>query len=207
MSRASGHGMTELILGTAEFGPKPYGTAKKALSFDEIKAILDLAKARGIRTIDTAISYGLSKKVKGYINGNFSVIDKSRDEKELDDWNGCVHRLYHCKPDEPIRPYLDNSIYTDKQFVDGLMNDVTIFQVPHNLYGGVTGSIIATAVDLGVRVYVRSVFNRGGLLKYFSIEQCLEYALSVHPTGITVGVNSVKELEEILTAWESIGEK
>ena len=58
--------MDRLALGTAQFGMS-YGIANTSgqVSRDEAKAILDLATANGIDTIDTAIAYGESEACLG----------------------------------------------------------------------------------------------------------------------------------------------
>jgi hypothetical protein len=49
----------------------------------------------------------------------------------------------------------------------------------------------------------RSVFGRGALLKQYSVKECLDYVKSISSVhAVVVGVNTVKEMEEILKAWE-----
>ena len=70
--------MDRLALGTAQFG-MPYGIANTSgqVSRDEAKAILDLASANGIDTIDTAIAYGESEACLGDIGvENFRMVTK-----------------------------------------------------------------------------------------------------------------------------------
>lgn len=55
-----------LALGTVQFG-LPYGVSNQQgqVSEAEVQSILDLAKANGVLTLDTAIAYGESEKVLG----------------------------------------------------------------------------------------------------------------------------------------------
>jgi aryl-alcohol dehydrogenase-like predicted oxidoreductase len=67
-----------LALGTVQFG-MPYGIANQAgqVHLDEVRAILDVASANAIDTIDTAIAYGNSEACLGAccISG-FNVVTK-----------------------------------------------------------------------------------------------------------------------------------
>lgn len=67
-----------LALGTAQFG-LPYGVANAAgqVPPSEVRAILDLARQRGVDTVDTAMAYGDSEAVLGQAGvGDFKVITK-----------------------------------------------------------------------------------------------------------------------------------
>jgi aryl-alcohol dehydrogenase-like predicted oxidoreductase len=68
----------KFALGTAQFGLN-YGIANQQgqVSRLEVKAILDLARARGMDTLDTAIAYGQSEQRLGEIGiENWQVISK-----------------------------------------------------------------------------------------------------------------------------------
>ena len=68
----------KLALGTAQFG-LDYGVANKhgRVEIEEVKTILSLAKASGIKTLDTASAYGKSEITLGKANINgFDVISK-----------------------------------------------------------------------------------------------------------------------------------
>lgn len=70
--------MTKLALGTAQFGLN-YGVANKAgkVSHQEVREIIALAKEKGIDTIDTAVAYGDSEKVLGFLGvSDFRVVTK-----------------------------------------------------------------------------------------------------------------------------------
>lgn len=69
---------SKLALGTVQFGI-PYGIANKQgqVLAAEARAILDLARANKIQTIDTAIAYGESEKVLGEMPlDDFEIITK-----------------------------------------------------------------------------------------------------------------------------------
>lgn len=70
-----GFSSARIVLGTAQFG-LPYGVANKAgvVPFNEVEKILDVAFLSGIKTLDTAISYGNSEKVLGQIGVNRWII-------------------------------------------------------------------------------------------------------------------------------------
>lgn len=68
----------KLALGTVQFG-LPYGVANQLgqVPETEVKAILDLASANGVHTLDTAIAYGESETVLGKMElDNFEIITK-----------------------------------------------------------------------------------------------------------------------------------
>lgn len=68
----------KLGLGTAQFG-LPYGisNSKGQVAFDETKAIVFESRAKGIKTLDTAITYGNSEAFLGSIGiEDFNVITK-----------------------------------------------------------------------------------------------------------------------------------
>ncbi|TGM95891.1 aldo/keto reductase [Leptospira yasudae] len=68
----------KLTLGTVQFGV-PYGIANKSgqINLKEASAIVDLARSKGIHTIDTAMTYGESEETLGKIGvADFLVITK-----------------------------------------------------------------------------------------------------------------------------------
>ena len=68
----------KLALGTVQFG-LPYGVANQQgqVAASEAHAVLDLAQANGINTLDTAIAYGESERVLGGMSlDGFDIITK-----------------------------------------------------------------------------------------------------------------------------------
>jgi len=67
-----------LALGTVQFG-LPYGIANRGrqTAIDEIGAMLSIAAAKGIATLDTAIAYGESEKILGEVGvGGWRIVTK-----------------------------------------------------------------------------------------------------------------------------------
>lgn len=93
-----------LALGTVQFG-LPYGIANKSgkVDLDEARAMLQIARTRGIDTLDTAISYGESEAVLGQVGvKDFRIVTKlpARPDacENVCDWMGqrlaeSLHRL------------------------------------------------------------------------------------------------------------------
>jgi aryl-alcohol dehydrogenase-like predicted oxidoreductase len=70
--------MNRLALGTVQFGQN-YGIANSTgqMSRSEVEKILELARLKGINTLDTAIAYGESENVLGKIGvQDFNIISK-----------------------------------------------------------------------------------------------------------------------------------
>ncbi len=68
----------KLALGTVQFG-QDYGIANSngQTSRSEVDKILELARLKGIKTLDTAISYGESETILGQIGvQDFNIITK-----------------------------------------------------------------------------------------------------------------------------------
>lgn len=68
----------KLAIGTAQFG-LPYGVANKSelMSIKEAELLLDTANGFGVKTLDTAIAYGISEQRLGEIGvANWRVISK-----------------------------------------------------------------------------------------------------------------------------------
>jgi hypothetical protein len=195
----------KLILGTAEFGPKAYGTAKEPLTVAEIEKILRLARMGGIKILEGAESYGCDDILK---NSYFDVIYKVKHPYNLNRILSSLERqrltglLYHHTFDSPAQmplasnlvDYVGSSVYNYKQ----VLGREGILEVPLNLEDK-TFEKISAPVKL-----VRSVFGRGELLTKYSVKECLDYVRN-NPTvhGIIVGVNSSRELEQILESWNS----
>lgn len=196
----------KLILGTAEFGPKPYGTAKEPIALQEIDGILTLASKGGITILEGAEAYGCDAVLQ---NPKFDVIYKVTHPYSLNKVLKRLNRtelmglMYHhgyktagqrlIVGDRDNRClYYGASIYQYTQhrgFED-------IVEVPLNLEDNRFEKFTAP-VKL-----VRSVFGRGELLKKYTVKECLDYVKSVpNVHGVVVGVNSKKELEEILKEW------
>ena len=84
-SKISYHKVRKLILGTAQFGMN-YGVANRGgqVSVEEVLRIIEVAQRAGIRTLDTAQSYGTSEEIIGSCLGKlrhreFDVITKVSD--------------------------------------------------------------------------------------------------------------------------------
>lgn len=194
----------KLILGTAEFGPVPYGTAKEPISLAEIDGILNLASKAGITILEGSEFYHCDATLQ---NPKFDVIYKVDSPYSL---NRCLHNtgrnhfmglLYHhhskdTKAQMPQRDprisYSGSSVYSHNQ----ILGSEDMIEVPLNIENREFENVTAP-VKL-----VRSVFGRGELLKKYSVKECLDFVRS-NPTvhGVIVGVNSKVELEQILKAW------
>lgn len=192
--------MTQLILGTAEFSPQGYAKAS-CPSIEEIRKILSLAKEGGINIIDTAEAYSCQEVIRKEAKG-FCIYTKTRDWKVSLDWGKNELRgiLYHYQPyEKPILlPFVHRwvnlgvSVYDEVQ----LPEEQRILQIPFNI----DNTQFKGCFDKYRTVFVRSVFNRGKLLKKYSIKQCLDFVKRHRADGIIVGVKTAKELEEILKA-------
>lgn len=174
----------KLILGTAEFHPEGYA-GKACPSIKEIIRILNLAWEGGIRTLDTAEAYN-NKEVLDKYAGGFGRINKSRYEGI----SNCDLQYYHYKEtEEPRQGITYASVYTKEQLA-GLEHVIIPFSINNTLFAG---PIYKRPPIL------RSVFDRGRLLEQgYTVKDCLSFVKRYHTEGVIVGVNSVKELEEIL---------
>lgn len=193
--------MSQFILGTAEFAPEGYG-GKRGLPLAEIRSILACAKEGGITLLDTAESYGCQDVIRREAKG-FCVYTKTRNWKVTLDWGDNELRgiLYHYEPKEQEVPLpfihrwvnLGVSVYEQHQLPE---NKLRILQIPFNLENQAFKECFTSYRNL----FVRSVFGRGELLKTHSVKECLDFVKAYRPDGIIVGVNSARELEEILKA-------
>lgn len=187
--------MTELILGTAEFNKDGYA-GKPPLEKREIIRILNTAWEGGIRTLDDADTYN-TEWIRDFYSGFFRL-NKSR-------WDSCYepayNDFYHYKADEEVKPYvLQASVYTKSQ-----VKNLTDAIVPLNINNLTFSHDVFSDTE---RFIARSIFDRGRLLdEGYTVHDCLSFVYRHAPKGVIVGVSSVKELQEILTAWGSLNEK
>lgn len=190
----------KLVLGTAEFNPAGYIDVLP-IPVKEIKKILTCAKEYGITLLDTAEAYNCHKIIRQYAKG-FCIYTKTRNWKVNLDWGQNELRgiLYHYGVDE--RPVifpdihrwvnLGASVYTANQIPEA----IRITQIPFNIEDIRFSSVLQTHRT----VFVRSVFNRGELLKKYNVKECIQFVASFRPDGIIVGVKTAKELEEVCKA-------
>lgn len=179
-----------LILGTVEFG-EVYGEGvREKPSEQEIVRILNLAWEAGIRTLDTAEAYNCYDVVQKYAK-SFDKIHKSRNVSKVLNQG----YWYHYKQNEARIPDIKQaSVYTLDQ-LRGLERACIPFSINNTTFA---------EVKCPESLVLRSVFDRGRLLKEgYTVKDCLDFVkrhfLELRPSVI-VGVNSVKELEEILKA-------
>ena len=193
----------KLILGTAEFGPTPYGTAKEPIALAEIDGILKMAHHAGIEILEGAESYKCDAVLQ---NPKFDIIYKVQSPFSLDRILGRInkshlmgllyHHTYETKGQMPYNDirviYRGSSVYKHQQ----ILGSEEMIEVPLNLENREFEHTFAP-----VKI-VRSVFGRGELLKKYTIKECLDFVKS-NPTvhGVVIGVNSKQELEEILKNW------
>lgn len=191
-----------LILGTAEFNPEGYNKQPR-VNILEIKRILSCAKEAGINIIDTAESYNCQEIIKKFAKG-FCIYTKTRDWKVTLNWGDNELRgiLYHYVPNEPQvkLPYIHKwvnlgvSIYNFEQLPE---NKLRILQVPFNI----NNTQFQYCFNQFRTVFIRSIFGNGRLLKKYFIKDCIRFIKQQPIEGVIVGVRSVKELEEILKAY------
>lgn len=190
-----------LVLGTAEFNPQGYA-GRKAVDVKEISKIFSLAAEAGINLVDTAESYNCQDIIKQNAKG-FCIYTKTRDWRVTLDWGNNELRgiLYHYQPYEKAIdfPYIHKwvnlgaSVYDIAHLPE---NKLRILQVPFNI----DNTQFQRCFTEYRTVFIRSVFNNGKLLKRYSVKDCLRFVNQYPVEGIIVGVQSVKELEEILHA-------
>ena len=191
-----------LILGTAELNPDGYAGFSQP-SMKEIVKIFACAKEAGINIIDTAESYNCQHIIKELAKG-FCIYTKTRDWKVTLDWGDNELRgiLYHYRPGEVETklPFVHRwvnlgvSVYDYEQ----LPEDVNrIIQVPFNW----NNRSFESCFNRYRTVFVRSIFDRGELLKKFSVKEVLWWVKQRRPDGIIVGVKTSRELGEIARAY------
>lgn len=185
--------MSQLILGTAEFGHPNYAPFPDE---KEIVRILNLAWEGGIRILDCADTYGCDNLINKY-GLRFVHLNKTRDKSKV------VHILnswYHYKPGEsPIKDVIRASVYDPAQ-LEFLESAIVPMSIENT-------DFIPTYKHFS-EYYARSIFANGRLLQQgYTVKDCLSFVSRHYVQGVIVGVKSVKELEEILIAWESIHAK
>jgi aryl-alcohol dehydrogenase-like predicted oxidoreductase len=204
----------QLILGTAEFG-QVYGFGvKEKPSVTQVKEILDCAKEAGITKIDTALSYGCQPLLGDLLDNSFEIITKAP-ALTLDLYLQCLQELnrdqiyailLHCSFQSaisvcPVLPCsrVGASVYCESQLEQVLANKAySVVQLPLNIRETWAIPYITALRQRGVEVYARSVFKRGELLSQgYGVKECLEFVKD-RVDGLVIGVNSRKELEEIL---------
>ncbi len=166
-------------MGTAEWGHPDY---KPHPDIKEIIRLLNYAWSQGIRTLDTADSYGLEFN---YFGG-FNLLNKSRYINHKD--------FYHYQKEEAPILYLERaSLYTPSQITKGLKQVI----IPLNIN---QREFITT--DLSATIHARSPFNRGKLLEEgYTISDCLKFVQRHHVKSIIIGIRSVEELKQILEVY------
>jgi hypothetical protein len=193
----------KLILGTASFGPVPYGAGvTKRIDLMEIEYILKAAKYGGIDILEGSELYGCDEVLSDKFELIYKVKHPYTINKVLRDVkrNRLMGLLYHHSQNSraqdvkryPNVDYSGASIYDSKQ----LTSQEEMIEVPLNIED------IRFANTIVPCKLVRSVFGRGELLKKYSVQECLDFVKN-NPTihGVIVGVNSLKEMNEILEAW------
>lgn len=189
----------KLILGTAEFHPLGY-MGMPIVPIQEIRKIISCAKEGGINMIDTAEAYSCHDVIRKEAKG-FCIYTKTRDWKVNLDWGENELRgiLYHySQEEEPVElPFIHRwvnlgvSVYTPYQLPE---NKARILQIPFNI----ENTTFINCFEDYRTIYVRSVFGRGKLIEKYGIQDCLKFVEGFRPDGIIVGVQTTKELEEIL---------
>ena len=82
----------KIIIGSANVNVS-YGLKKNKISGNKFKKLLNFAKTKKLRIIDTSPSYGDAEKVIGSINKNLQIITKipkisfSIKNKNIEKWN------------------------------------------------------------------------------------------------------------------------
>lgn len=193
----------KLILGTANFGPKPYGVLEKPLGLVDIRFILEFAKKHGITMLEGSELYGCDELLN---DPTFDLIYKVKHPYNLGrvlertgrkTLMGLMYHHSETTKAQKLHPhpavgYQGASIYNFKQ----LLNTEDMVEVPLNL-----DDRTFEKADYDCKI-VRSVFGRGELFKKYSVKECLDYIKglsNVH--GVVIGVDSVGQLEQVLEAW------
>ncbi len=194
--------MTRLILGCAEFDPLGYA-GKQTPSLKEVRSILSLAREGGINMLDTAESYNCANIIRREAKG-FCIYTKTRDWRVNLDWGNNELRgiLYHYDyAEKPVElPFVHRwvnlgvSVYDERQLPE---DNKRILQIPFSL----ENFSFMGCFRKYRTVFVRSVFNRGECLKKYTVKECLDFVKDYRPDGVIVGVQSAKELNQILKAW------
>lgn len=202
----------EFMLGAANFGNKYKGIA---LNENECFAIMDKAWELGIRTIDTAASYGESERIISdwclIRRKRFKVYTKGRSEDDFDRSEQILGYALHAKlwhnydpgEDEVLREVDGVSCY-GMEWLDLLHEvDISIIQVPWNVLDRRHDNTAAMATDYGVQSICRSIFIRG---EAFNVPTKIagipfwQWCLQGVPDFdyVIVGVDSAEQLEQIV---------
>ncbi len=212
--------ISRLCLGTAQFGSH-YGATNRTgkPAQEEMWSIVDCAYEAGIRWVDTATSYrgpyplphkewNVIYKVKA---GDFASIGMEVDGPEVMDELDYYAILAH----EPEANHLVRAIkaagYKGKvgQSVycyDEIDDWSEVVQFPFSVADRrMEGFVYEHSAKS--QKFARSIFLQGKLLEMgYSVSDCLGYVLRQPIDYAIVGVNSVKELEEIIRAAEDLPE-
>ncbi len=215
---------SKLILGTAQFGSVPYGVRGDGLvSEQELEKIARIAWNGGIRVIHTSWQYNLPKICEA-IFSEFEWIYK--DEKIIEDF---FWYNEHC---ELLKDGLSVYEINELKQLDG--RDYDVLQIPFNILDNRFLDSIKHVKANGLEeIHARSVFLQGLLLmetlpdwlpieamtmikafihtcrakRLMAYEAALGYVLGLDEIDrVIVGVNSAKQLEQLLTVkplkWE-----
>lgn len=201
----------EFMLGAANFGNK---YKEIALNENECFAIMDKAWELGIRTIDTAASYGESERIISdwclIRRKRFKVYTKGRSEDDFDRSEQILGYALHAKlwhnydpgEDEVLREVDGVSCY-GMEWLDLLHEvDISIIQVPWNVLDRRHDKTADMAHDYGVQAICRSIFIRGEAFKMPEIggrpfwHWCLQNVPDFD--YVIVGADTPQQLEEIV---------
>jgi len=79
---------------------------------------------------------------------------------------------------------------------------VSVIQIPYNiLEKGIYNTAKETAPDLPKKVIFHKILAGGALTHHFSINSLIKFALDKSPLSVLVGVGTMLELEELVTAY------
>ena len=201
-----------LALGTAAFG-SDYGVKRDGQpSTLEVVKILQMARRYGIDMVDTAPAYGRMPDFTG-----FAVVTKTPYNGATDPYAVLVHtpdnESWHRGGMEWLLRVgigggfkVGVSVYTPEQLERFLQYPIEIVQFPLSIVDGRFLPYIPRLRDRGVEVHARSVFLQGALLMdsppvpvpRLDVERCLGYALAQNVDRVVVGVNSERQLWDLL---------
>jgi hypothetical protein len=199
--------VARLCLGTAQFGLEYPSGAVKPKDF-EIRNIIETAHEAGIRWADCAPAYGFQFTRKdwkvvvkfkaadlarvGYYIGQADVIMSHEPKAEY---------LVRAVKAAGFKGQIGASLY----WPDPRPAWAPTVQFPLNLADRRYATLAAAKQYTR---FARSVFLQGKLLQMgYTVSQCLGFALRQPVDYVVIGVNSVKELEDILAAAEALPEK
>ena len=185
--------MKKVYVGTANWG-KPYGVAQTKVSDKEIDKILDVAHDHDCG-IETAWDYGCMDKLF-CLSEHFDIIFKGDEDSQFDLACMIIGDIIPMKHHAPYDGCENRSIYDPKDGGLGLM------EFPLNL---VDQRFLPYLSDASENL-ARSVFIQGlafGMPDFHGIpfyHLCWNFVRNNHHIdGIVVGVDSAKQLEDILS--------